>query len=114
MLFDRKKKVPIAHLRTRIGLFAPVETQDETGGVFRTFAQIDSIWCNIEPFSGDERFVTGRVEEVVTHHITMRWRDTIKAPMRFYLGTRMFDIVAVADLDSRRRRMMVLVEELKQ
>ncbi len=114
MLFDRKKKVPIAHLRTRIGLFVPVETQDETGGVFRTFSQIDSIWCNIEPFSGDERFVTGRVEEVVSHHITMRWRGDIKAPMRFYLGLRLFDIVATADLDARRRRMMVLVEELKQ
>lgn len=114
MLFDKQKKVPIANLRTRIGLFAPVETQDETGGVFRTFTQIDSIWCNITPFSGDETFITGRVEEVVRHHITMRWRGDIKAPMRFYLGSRLFDIVAVADLDSRRRRMMVLVEELKQ
>lgn len=114
MLFDRAKKVPIAQLRTRIGLFAPVETQDETGGVFRTFNQIASLWCNITPFSGDERFTTGRVEEVVSHHITIRWRDDIKAPMRFYLGARMFDVVAIADLDSRRRRMMVLVEELKQ
>ncbi len=113
MLFDKQKKVSIAHLRTRIGLFAPVEVQNETGGVDRSFAQISTLWCNIEPFIGDQRFDSGRVEENVSHRITIRWRGDITAAMRFYKGTRQFNILASADLDGRERRLMVLVQEIK-
>ncbi len=113
MLFDKQKKIPISALRTRMGLFAPVEVQDETGGVARSFAQIATLWCNMEPFSGDERFYGGKVEEDVSHRITIRWRGDITGAMRLYLGSRQFNILASSDPDNRRRRLMILVQELK-
>ncbi len=113
MLFDRLRKVALGALRTRITLCALVANTDDIGGVTQDFTPIANLWCNIEPFSGDDRFSFGKIEETVSHRILIRWRNDVSAPKRFYLGPRSFLIRGVADPDGRRRRLSVLVEEIK-
>ncbi len=113
MFFGRLTPGPIAGLRTRATLLAPVETLDEIGGVARSFAPIANLWCRLEPSQGDERFLDGRREETTSYRVMMRWRGDITAAMRLAIGARIFDIHANTDPDGRRRRLVVLAEEVK-
>ena len=94
-------------------LMAPVETTDEIGGVTRIFSPVASLWCRLEPVLGDEPFQSGRVTEVVSHRIAMRWRPDVTARMRLAIGARLFEIEASADPDGRRRRLIILAQEIK-
>ena len=113
MFFGRLTVSGLGRLRTRAQLLAPVETADEIGGVARSFSPVASLWCKIEPILGDERYQAGRVEEVVSYRIEMRWRSDVAAAMRLSIGTRLFEIIASADPNEKRRRLFVLAEEIK-
>ena len=113
MFFGRLTISGLGRLRTRAQLLAPVETTDEIGGLARSFSPIGSLWCRIDPILGDERFQTGRVEEAVSHRIEMRWRGDVVGAMRLAVGTRLFEIIASADPNGMRRRLIVLAEEIK-
>ena len=113
MFFGPLKTGPLGGLRTRATLLSPVETSDEIGGVARTFTALATVWCRLEPILGDERFDQGRVEEAVAYRVAMRWHADVAASMRLSVGTRMLNIIASADPDGRRRRLIMLAEEIK-
>lgn len=113
MFFGRLMIGPLGALRTRAALLAPMEIDDDIGGVTRSFTPIANLWCRFEPAQGDERFLNGRREETVNYRIMIRWRGDISAAMRLSIGERIFDIRASTDPDGRRRRLIILAEELK-
>ena len=112
MFFGRLTTAPIATLRTRATLLAPVQTPDEIGGVTRSFSPLALLWCRIEPVLGEDRFRDGRHEQVVSHRITIRWHDAVAAGVRLAVGERLFVVTASADPDGRRRRLILLADEV--
>ena len=113
MFFGPLKIGPVAGLRMRATVLSPVETSDEIGGVTRSFNTVATIWCRLEPVLGDETFADGLRTETVAFRVSMRWRSDIAANMRLAIGSRLFLITASADPDGRRRRLIVLCEEIK-
>lgn len=90
-------------LRFRIDVEEPVETTNEVGEREKTWTKIKTIWGQIDPVRGDERFSLQQVKGAVDTKITVRANaaDDINSTMRFVYRTRIFDIDANVDWQTR-------------
>ena len=104
---------PISAMRSRLTLEAPVDVADDTGGVSRTYIAQASLWGEIMPASGTDRFVGERMEESITHAIRLRFQPGMTAAMRLRLGARVFFIHGVEDVGERHRFVLCQCEEIK-
>ena len=90
----------------------PREAPDGFGGVIRSYEAGPQVWGAMEMLAGTERFRADRLEQAVTHRITLTYRDGVDAAMRLVLGLRRFAIRSVCDPDGSRRDLVCLVEEI--
>ena len=100
----------IGRMRRRLVLEAPVETDDGAGGVVRTFEAVATLWAAVEPLSAGQSFETDRLGQIVTHRITLRFRDGITTLHRFRDGTRIHQIRS-AFVSGEDRFLVTLTEE---
>lgn len=106
-----RPRMPIAALRRRLQLEAPVETPDDSGGFSRVWQVVADVWVSIETLDAAERFVAQRGEMRTTHRIAMRWRPDITGAMRLRSGSRAFRILTASDADTHRRFLVCHCEE---
>lgn len=102
----------IADFDRRLVLDAPVNTQDDIGGIERSWVFVDVIWARMTALGGVERFKGEREESAITHVITIRWRPDITGAMRLRLASRIFLIHAAVDGDGRRRTLNCRCSEI--
>lgn len=103
--------VSIGDMRHRLALQAPLSEDDGGGGVTRTWALVAEVWGAIRPLSGNEDVEADGIHGRVSHEIWIRYRTGVVPEMRFALGSRVFEIRAVLDVNERRRFLRCLVEE---
>ena len=108
-----KSVSPLGRLRKRVTLEQPVETPDAIGGVTRGFAALATLWAEIMPVGGAERFVAMQQQEAITHRVRLRFFSAVTAAMRLRLGTRILLIRDVTDEDETRRYLICHCEEQK-
>jgi SPP1 family predicted phage head-tail adaptor len=60
---------------------------------------------------GTERIRKDQLGSATTGSVTLRYRDDLGLAMRFCIAQRWFEILALADPDGRRRRIVCRVEE---
>lgn len=106
-------RAAIGALRARLDIERPVDTPDGAGGAARSWVVAASVFAEIRPVSGDERLMADRMEQAVTHRITLRPPATLTSAMRFRLGSRVFVIRSVVDADERGARLTCLCEETR-
>jgi SPP1 family predicted phage head-tail adaptor len=92
----------IGELRHRVTLEAPVDAPDGAGGFARSFTPIANLWARIAPSGAREDFVEQRAEQVMSHVVTIRWRDDVTKNMRFVHRGRRLRIQSAFDPDERR------------
>lgn len=98
---------PVGELRHRLILErAAIGPDDAT-----TWTPVDTVFAAIEPIGAGEAEAGEAVHGRVRHRIEMRRRDDLTSRDRLRLDDRIFRVVAVHDLDERRRRLVVLAEE---
>lgn len=102
----------IGDLRLRLTLEAPIDTPDDAGSMARIYEPLASVWAQVTPSRGEDRFVASRQEEAITHMVRIRWRSDVVSQMRFALGSRRLHIHAVYDADARRRFLTCHCEEI--
>lgn len=107
------KSISIAAMRHRVTIQRSVLTSDEAGGSERIFQAVDTVWASIEPVAGIAGVEAGREAQMLTHRIVMRWRNDVDAACRIVLGSRIFQIHAVADADEARRYLAVMAVEVR-
>jgi SPP1 family predicted phage head-tail adaptor len=88
-------------LRKRLFLEAPDDAPDGAGGLVRTWTLVAAMWGEVRPRRQQERQLAGARRSEVTHQITIRHRNDLKADMRFTQGPRVFRVVSAADPDGR-------------
>lgn len=98
-----------------------VTIQQRTSGSPQRTAtgQPDTAWatfqagvpCSIEPISGREYFTQAQVQGEVTHRLRMRYLAGVLPSMRVLYGSRVFDIVAVMNLEERNVEMHLMCVE---
>jgi SPP1 family predicted phage head-tail adaptor len=105
------KRPRIGALRHRLVLEAPERAGDGGGGADVTWLALGELWAAITPSAGGEGVVAERIAGRISHEIVTRWRVDIAPAMRFRSGQRVFEILAVLDVDERRRMLRCLCRE---
>jgi SPP1 family predicted phage head-tail adaptor len=104
--------IDAGRLTARLLLEAPVATEDGQGGANIVFAEVARVWALVEPKAfGEELKGPGLVSEV-THQVTLRARGDLTSGQRLRKGARIFDILALRDLDETGRFVLALCREV--
>ena len=104
----------IGQLRTRIGLYAPVESADEQGGVRVTWQFRRLLWAAIEPRNITETRENGRLAVMQNYRVTIRYRTDFPERARLMWGPRLLRVIAASDPDTRGERLHLICEEEHQ
>jgi SPP1 family predicted phage head-tail adaptor len=102
----------ISNLNQRAGLLAPILTPDGGGGYGESWTTIATIWCNVQPQSGEDVFGPDAVEQRVRHRVTIRRLAGVAAGQRLAIGSRTLRIHDVLDEGPQASLMTLLCEEL--
>lgn len=106
-------RATIGHMRHRLVLEQASRTDDGGGGASETWLPVAEVWAAIATASGTESVGGEAIEGRVTHIVDMRHRPGVTPAMRLRLGSRVLEIVAVVDLEERRRRLRCLCREVR-
>tara|TARA_Y100000114_G_scaffold139428_1_gene143403 strand:+ start:993 stop:1319 length:327 start_codon:yes stop_codon:yes gene_type:complete len=101
----------IGKMRHQLQLQAPTVTRDAGGGVTESYTTLNNIFGSIRPVNGQERYRQGKVQESVTHEITVRFRKDIDTNYRIVHEDRNFNIKHIRNLDERDRFMLLICTE---
>lgn len=82
------------------------------GDVVDTWADTAQMWANIEPLVGREFFDGHVTQAVVSHRITIPYRDSVIPKQRISWSGRLFDIETVIRPEERRKEMQLMCREL--
>ena len=98
-------------LRHRLTLEELNRVADDGGGFTESWVAVATIFADVSPISGSERVEADRLTGSVTHDVVLRYRAGVVPAMRFRDGTRIFQIIAVIDVEERRRWLKCWCEE---
>ena len=100
----------IGAMRERFVLEQPVRTADGGGGASVTWETVAELWAAARPISGDERLRHDQLSGRITHEVWIRYRVGVLPTMRLRQDARIYEIVAVLEVE-RRARLKCLCEE---
>lgn len=97
----------IGELRHRITIEENIKVSDGLGGQTETWQAIATnpqVWAKIDPVSGLERFFSERLEENISHKITIRYRSDLigKTEWRLNFGGRIFQMKSIRSMLERK------------
>ncbi len=100
----------IGAMGERFVLEQPARTADGGGGASVTWEAVAELWAAARPISGDERLRHDQLSGRITHQVWLRYRAGVVPAMRLRQDTRVYEIVAVLEVE-RRSRLKCLCEE---
>ncbi len=98
-------------LRHRVVVESAAGAPDGAGGEAVVWDALATVWALVEPVAGGERIVAGHLAGVVTHTVTMRFREDIAGGMRVLYRGRIFRVLVAFDPDETRRYLVAKTEE---
>ena len=98
-------------LRHRVDLQSVAESQSGTGAVKRSWSTYATVWAEVRPAQGGERFTAQRVTAETTHTVRIRWRSGVTTADRVKFGARVFEIESILNPDERDRELVLLCKE---
>lgn len=101
----------IGKMRYKVKLQKATTTRDAGGGVTESWTTLKEIWADIKPVSGSERYRQGKVQETLTHEITIRYREDLGTNYRIQYESRNFNIKSARNIDERDRFWVLLCTE---
>lgn len=106
-------------LRHRVTIQESIETRDTDGAVLEeNWSDWKTVWGSVEPVSGSERYIQSEAQVLAeaTNRIRIRCRTGLDHKKRVLWvdgsRTRIFDILHVAEIESRRREIHLICKEL--
>jgi SPP1 family predicted phage head-tail adaptor len=100
----------IGEMRERFVLEQPVRAPDGGGGATIVWEAVAELWAAARPITGDERLRHDQLSGRLTHEVWLRYRAGVLPAMRLRQDTRIYEIVAVLEVE-RRARLKCLCEE---
>jgi SPP1 family predicted phage head-tail adaptor len=99
-------------LRHRITIQQATEAQNSFNEPIATWATFAQRYAELLPQSGREFIAARQVVPELQHLVNLRWMAGVTPKMRVQLGSRVFDILAVLDLEGRNRELQLACREL--
>lgn len=84
---------------------------DGMGGYNENWQEIAVFWGRVEPVSDVQKNFAAKAEQVISHRITLRFRNDVKSGMRLRKNERIFVIRTVHDPDESQRYTICLTGE---
>lgn len=100
-------------LRHRVTIQEPQAGRDSYGAETVVWVNVATVWAAIEPLAGQERFLA-QSDQVLAEgmvRIRIRYRSGITAKMRVAFSNRVFDVQQIAEVQTRRREMLLICRE---
>ncbi len=97
-------------LRHRLQIQEVAGEPNSYGEPSKVWTTIATVWGEVKPLMGKERFTAQQVQADVTHAITMRSRD-VSASNRILFGERIFGILEVLRPSERRISLTLMARE---
>lgn len=99
MIF-RKKRNASSKLKHQLILQEPNTSADAVGGFTRTWDDVATLWAEITPISGSQRFAYEQQISRQRVRITLRYRSGVTTQMRLVetASNRIFDIKSVINI----------------
>jgi len=89
-------------LDRRLLLQAPVEADDDAGGVSRSYADVCTLWAQVTPLAARAEVAAGSLGAALRYRITIRARADITTRHRFQDGARVYRVLGVREGADRR------------
>jgi SPP1 family predicted phage head-tail adaptor len=100
------------NLRNRVTLQQLTRTDDGAGGYTETWTGVATVWADVYPLKGNERYEAQQVQANLSHRVTIRYRTGVEPSMRLLYGTRTLTIEAVIDPEERHRELILMCSEV--
>ena len=97
-------------LKRRIALERVTETQNSFGEITETWTVLANCWAQWVPLKGEEKFTARQFAPELSGEFRLRYRDA-NPKDRIRMGSRVFEIESVIDVDDRQRELRCTVEE---
>jgi SPP1 family predicted phage head-tail adaptor len=110
-------RINAGSLRHQIQIVVPSKVQGKAGGLVSAGATVlATVWASVEALSARELYAAQQMIAQVTHKVTIRYMEGIKAKMHVWFtgpeGTaRQFEIEAVSNPDERPHMLVLLCLE---
>lgn len=101
----------VGQLRDRLTLQSVTTTQDAYGAYTETWADIGTVWGRNVVRWGKESEYGHQTEGVQRYEFEVRYRSGITPKDRVVWDSRTFDIIAVRNLDGRKKYLQLITEE---
>jgi len=85
--------------------------RDAGGGISSGFSTLATVYANVKPTTGREVYKQGKVVGIVSHEITVRYREDITNATRISFDNKLFNIRGIINIDQRDRYLKLLCEE---
>jgi SPP1 family predicted phage head-tail adaptor len=92
-------------LNHRVVIEQPVDSQDASGKVTRTWAKVCEVWANVRPVTGSEAFRAQAVSATYSSVVEIRYRSGITPKMRVVYGERTLNIESVENVEEANRQL---------
>jgi SPP1 family predicted phage head-tail adaptor len=96
----------IGALRKRLTLESGVRTDDGAGGFTVSWTAVAAVWADVSQLGGGEGVAGGRLTAERRVRVVIRHRGDVTAKQRFTGAGRIYEIVAVRDVDGRTRELV--------
>ncbi len=106
------RDVRIADLKHRVRLEESVRVGDGGGGGSVSWVLIAEFWASVVPQSGREQLESDALSAETMHSIYCRYRADIGPSHRLVMGTRVFEIRSVVNVDDHKRFLKLRCEEV--
>jgi SPP1 family predicted phage head-tail adaptor len=115
------KPLRIGQYRQRLTLQSPPvpgsETFDSFGQPVPNWTTVGTYWGYLRPLMGHEAVVAKQIKAEATHQLSTRYLGSsvaINPTYRWLLGSRVFGIVQIINVEERNRSYEMLVREIQQ
>ena len=98
----RRKPDAIGRLRQEIDVQTNSKIADGMGGFTSGWATDQTVWADIQPVRGNEKYFGDKLEDRITHRIYVRYEIDIQTTQRILFEGRIFQVKSVRNYMERR------------
>lgn len=98
-------------LRHQVTIQSKSETTDAFGGPVDTWADVATVWANVEPLQGRELVNAQTVNAETTTRITMRYLTGVIPANRIIFEGKFYNLQAVIDPELKHRELIIMASE---
>lgn len=99
-------------LRERITIQQDVGIEDTSGERSHSWQDFHSCWAAVQDLSGREYFEANQSQSEISTQVRIRHKAGIRPQMRILWGSRIFEIVSVANPMAKNAELVILCSEL--